>query len=235
MSKKILILISILFLFSNEVFAACRTYTSQGKKTHMTCTFSDGHSYTYVYNTWGKVSYYVYYDTTNTLTKQSEYTYDENGKQTSYTRWDSAEAIANNTPDYKTESTYDENGSNTYVQYASAESIANNTPDFKQEYTYGEDGTETYTRWHSAEAITNDTPDYKREYKYDDDGRNVSVLTQWYSAESISNNTPDSYQIFSDGQYIYYDKNGNLSPGNGDAFVYDDQGRVIESGWDICS
>ncbi len=203
MSKKILVLAGALVLFAGEAFAGCTTYLYNGKKTRYTCTYTDGHYYTYYYDSQGRTSSYVYYDTTKTLTRKSDYSYDADGTQT-ITKYTSVESIASNTPDAKTENRYDENGHTTQTtQWSTPEAVANDAPDSKVAYGYDDAGHYTsYTYWNSAEAVANDAPDEKRLFTYDANGRQTSY-TNYASPESVANNAPD---------YKYaatYDENGN--------------------------
>ncbi len=202
MNKKILMLAGVLALFSGEVMAGCTTYTWNGVKTRYTCTYKDGHYYTYYYNSQGQTTSYVYYDTTKTLTQKHEYSYDEDGTQT-ILQYNSQESIASNTVDKKTESRYNESGKTTsYTEWNSPEAVANDTPDKKTEYTYDGNGYRTSsTYYETAEAVANNAPDKKSESIYDENGKQTSY-TYYDSAESVASNTPDSKSEYT------YDGNG---------------------------
>jgi|GEM_PF-3807737 len=122
--------------------------------------------------------------------------FDAAGHQTSYTVYDSADAVANNTPTIQFVYTYDAAGHQTSdTTYDSADAVANNTPTSQSVYTYDAAGHQTSSiSYNSADAVANSRPDYQVIYTYDAAGHQTSS-TSYNSADAITNNRPDSQTV----------------------------------------
>ncbi|MBR1915084.1 MAG: hypothetical protein IJ830_01395 [Alphaproteobacteria bacterium] len=177
--------------------------------------------------------------------------FDAAGHQTSYTVYDSADAVANNTPTIQFVYTYDAAGHRTSdTTYDSADAVANSRPDYQVIYTYDAAGHQTSsTSYNSADAITNNRPDSQTVNTYDAAGHQTSQTT-YNSADAVANNTPTSQNLYNgNGTRIGYKHcslnscqmwyNGQLvasevyNNGNWEElrqkiyFTYDEEGKVL--------
>ena len=137
------------------------------------------------------------------LTNKYTRSYNENGDQTLYIKYDWDTDSQSFVPSFKSESTYDDDGYyNLYVTYNWNTDSQSFVPNEKYEYTYDENRNQTTVGYDWITDSQSFVPDLKEEYTNDDNGN----LTTWVKYDW---NTDSQSFIPNQKREYTFDENGN--------------------------
>ena len=177
------------------------------------------------------------------LTNKYTRSYNENGDQTLYIRYNWNSDSQSFIPNIKYEYSYDENrNQNLRLDYAWSTDSQSFIPSRKREYTHDENGNMTsyiYYNWSSDSQSF--IPDWKYEYTYDNNGNSTSTISYNWSSDSQSflpsQKSESSYDDLNRQinliSYSFDSNSESFIPNSKNEFTYDDSGNKIDSyfGW----
>ena len=173
------------------------------------------------------------------LTNKYTRSFNENGDQTLYIRYDWNSDSQSFIPNIKYEYSYDENGDQTlYIRYDWNSDSQSFIPNIKYEYSYDENGNQTLYIVYFWDTTTQSfVQNYKQEFTYDENGN--QTITIYYTWDTTTQSfIPNNKYEFT------YDENGNQTitiyytwdtttqsfvPNNKYEYTYNDSGNRMES------